>query len=239
MRREMRGNADWPHTRPAATMRNAEGFVQVQMADISANAARAGEPHLRIHIRAIHIDLPTLGVHQRADFLDLGFKNAVGAGIGHHQRGKLGAVLIELRLQVINIHIAIAVAAHHHHLHARHHGRGRVGAMRGRWDQTNRAVRIAARKMPGANGKKPRIFALAAGIGLQGHSRKASDARQPGFQPADHGDVARRLIHRREGMDIAEAREGHGNHLGRCVQLHGAGPKRDHAAIERDILVFK
>ena len=93
--------------------------------------------------------------------------------------------------------------------------------------------------MPGANGKKPRIFALAAGIGLQGHSSEAGDARQPGFQPADHGDVARRLIHRREGMDIAEAREGHGNHLGRCVQLHGAGPKRDHAAIERDILVFQ
>ena len=209
------------------------------MANISADRTGAGQAHLRIHIRAIHINLPTLGMHERADFLDLRFKNAMGAGIGHHQGGELGAVLIELRLQVINIHIAIAVTADNHHLHARHHGRGRVGAMRGRWDQANGAVRIAARKMPGANGKKPRIFTLAAGIGLQRHSSETGDARQPGFQPADHGDVARRLIHRREGVDIAKAREGHRNHLGRCVQLHGAGPKRDHAAIERDILVFQ
>ena len=130
MRCQMRGNADWPHTRPATAMRNAEGLVQVQMADISANRTWAGEANLRIHIGAIHINLPALGMHQRADFLDLGFKNAVGAGIGHHQRGKFGAMLIELRLQVINIHITIAVTAHHHHLHARHHGGGRVGAMR-------------------------------------------------------------------------------------------------------------
>ena len=36
-------------------------------------------------------------------------------------------------------------------------------------------------------------------------------------------------------MHGAELQEGEGQHLGRGVELHGAGPERDHGPIQRDV----
>ena len=41
-RRQVRRDADRPHARPAAAVRDAEGLVQVQVADVGAEVARAG-----------------------------------------------------------------------------------------------------------------------------------------------------------------------------------------------------
>ena len=40
--REVRGDRDRPHARAAAAVRDAEGLVQVQVADVGADVARAG-----------------------------------------------------------------------------------------------------------------------------------------------------------------------------------------------------
>ena len=49
--------------------------------------------------------------------------------------------------------------------------------------------------------------------------------------------IAERLIGRRERMDFGEFRPGHRHHLGRGVQLHGAGAERNHGAVEREIAI--
>ncbi len=206
---------------------------------VGADRAGTGEAHLRVHVGAIHVHLPALRMDGLADIPDGGFEDAMRRRIGHHQRGEVVAVLLDLRAQVRDIDIAVAVAAHHHHLHARHHGGGRIGAMRRGRDEADVAMPLAPRAVPGADGEQPGILALAAGIGLQRHRGEAGDARQPGFQLADQRDIARRLVHRCEGVDVAEAGEGDGDHLRRRVQLHGAGTERDHAAVERDVLVLE
>src|SRR5450759_151040 len=43
------------HTRTATTMRYGEGFMKVQMADISTNMSGIRESDLRIHICSIHV----------------------------------------------------------------------------------------------------------------------------------------------------------------------------------------
>ena len=61
-RREMRRDADRSHARPAAAVRNAEGLVQVQVADVGADLGRTAEPDLRIHVGAVHVHLAAAGV---------------------------------------------------------------------------------------------------------------------------------------------------------------------------------
>ena len=100
-------------------------------------------------------------------------------------------------------------------------------------------MRIAPGAVIGANGQKPGIFTLAAGIGLQRHRGKPGHIRQPAFQPSDHRQITPRLIRRGKGMDIGKTGEGDGDHLRRRIQLHGAGTQRNHAPVQRHILVFQ
>ena len=58
-------------------------------------------------------------------------------------------------------------------------------------------------------------------------------------QAADHGQIPCRLIRWRERMDIGEPGQRDRDHLGGRVQLHRARPQRDHAAVERYVLVFQ
>ena len=54
--------------RTAATVRNAEGFVQIEVADVGADVARRSEPDLRVHIGAIHVDLAARIMDELANF---------------------------------------------------------------------------------------------------------------------------------------------------------------------------
>ena len=56
-RREVRRHADRPHARSAAAVRNRKRLVQVQVADVGADRRRTREPDLRVHVRAVHVDL--------------------------------------------------------------------------------------------------------------------------------------------------------------------------------------
>ena len=95
-RSEMFGDADRSHARAAAAVRNAESFVQIQMANIRADVARAAKPDLRVHIRAVHVNLAAVRMNDLANLADGGFENAVGGRIGHHQRGQI--VFVRRRL---------------------------------------------------------------------------------------------------------------------------------------------
>lgn len=50
-------HTDGAHTRHAAPVRDAKGFVQVQVAYVSTDEPGGGQGHLRIHVRTVHVHL--------------------------------------------------------------------------------------------------------------------------------------------------------------------------------------
>ena len=239
VRREMRGDADRPDAGPAAAMRDAEGLVEVEVAHVGADRRRRGQPHLRVHVGAVHVDLAAVLVDQRADLADALLEHAVRARIGHHQRRQPRRMLLRLGAEVGEVHVAVAVAGDHDDLHPRHHRARRIGAVRGGGDQAHVALRLAPRAVPGADRQQARVLALAAGIGLERDGGEARRRAEPIREPPRELRIALRLVRRREGMRVREAGKGHRHHLGGGVQLHGAGAERDHAAVQRHVAVFQ
>src|SRR6185503_2391588 len=86
--REMLPHADRSHAGAAAAMRDAEGLVQVEMADIGAVIAGPGQPDLRIQVGAVEIDLSAMAMDDVADLANLLLEHAMGRGIGDHDRRK-------------------------------------------------------------------------------------------------------------------------------------------------------
>ena len=105
--RQVRRDADGTHAGSAAPVRNGKRLVQVQMADIRADGGRAREPNLRIHVRAVHVDLPAMFVDAGADGLDLVLEDAVRRWIRDHQRRQPVAVLAGLLAEISDIDIAV------------------------------------------------------------------------------------------------------------------------------------
>ena len=69
---------DWSHARAAAAVGDAEGFVEVEVADVGTDFARAGEADLGVHVGAVHVNLAAVLVDDVADFLDRFFKDILG-----------------------------------------------------------------------------------------------------------------------------------------------------------------
>ena len=65
----MRDDADRADAGAAAAVRDAEGLVQVEVADVGAELARRGEADQRVHVGAVHVDLAAVRVHDLADSL--------------------------------------------------------------------------------------------------------------------------------------------------------------------------
>ena len=63
VRREMRPHTDRPDTGTAATVRDAERLVQVQVRHVRAELAGTGEPDHRVEVGAVDIDLAAGVVH--------------------------------------------------------------------------------------------------------------------------------------------------------------------------------
>ena len=55
-------HADGAHARAAAAVGNAEGLVQVQVADVGADVAGPAEADLGVHVGAVHVDLAAVAV---------------------------------------------------------------------------------------------------------------------------------------------------------------------------------
>ena len=209
------------------------------MADIGADRSGRGQPDLRVHVGAVHVDLAAVLVDHGADIADGGLEHAVRRWVGDHQRRQPVGMLLRLCAQIGQIDVAVAVAADDHHFQPGHRGAGGVGAVRGGWDQAHVAMLFAAGFVPCADRQQTGIFALRAGIRLQRNFGEAGGGAEPGLQTADQGQVAGGLVRRRERDACRRTRAGDRDHLGRGVQLHRAGTQRDHAAVERDVLVLQ
>jgi hypothetical protein len=84
-RREVRSHRDRTHAGTAAAVRDAKRLVQVQVADIGAEVARPAQPHLRVHVRAVQVDLTAARVDELADLLDLLLEHAMRRRVRDHQ----------------------------------------------------------------------------------------------------------------------------------------------------------
>ena len=165
-RDQMGLHADGPHAWSTAAVRDAEGLVQVEVAHVGADVARACEPDQRVQVGAVEIDLAAMRVDDVADLPDAPLEHAVRRRIGDHAGRKPFPVQFGLGAEILDVDIAVAVGADHDDAHPAHLGRGRIGAVRRGGDQADVAVRLAARQVIGPDGKKPGIFALGPGIRL-------------------------------------------------------------------------
>ena len=106
-------------------------------------------------------------------------------------------------------------------------------------NQTDIAMRFAARFVIRADDEQPGVFALRTGIGLQRNAREAGDFREPVFQLLKKNLIAARLLQRRERMNLRELRPRNGKHFRRGVELHRAGAERNHRGREREVARFE
>src|SRR5947209_12008048 len=106
-RGEMRLDADRTHARAAAAMRDAEGLVQVEMADIGAVIAGPAKADLRVEVGAVEIDLAAMAMDDVADLANVLLEHAMGRGIGDHDRGEIGRMLLRLGAEIIDVDVAV------------------------------------------------------------------------------------------------------------------------------------
>ena len=108
--------------------------------------------------------------------------------------------------EVGDLDVAGRIAGYRDDLQPGHDGGGRVGAVGGHRNEADVAVRIAGRSVIVADGEQARIFALAAGVGLQRDRVEAGDLGEHRLELLEELLVALRLLERREGMHEGEAR---------------------------------
>ena len=174
-RSEMGCNADRTHSWATTTVGDAEGLVEIQVANVRPIGTRPTEAHLGIEIGAIEIHLATVGMHQVTDAANPRFKHPMGGGIGDHQGRQSVGMLRHAGGEIRLIDVAIFITGHRHHLQAGHDGTGWIGAMGTRGNQANRAMCIPAGEVPGADDQKTGVFTLGAGIGLKRNGGKAGE----------------------------------------------------------------
>ena len=148
---QVRADRDRPDAGTAATVRNAERLVQIQVRYVGPECAGRGQAHERIQVRSVDVYLAAMRMHDVADIADVLLEHAVGRGIGDHDRGEVFRMFFGLDAQITDVDVAARVAGDHHDLHAGHAGGGRIGAVRRRRDKTCLAMRLAARGVIGAD----------------------------------------------------------------------------------------
>ena len=66
----MSAYGNWANAGPTATVRDAERFVQIEMAHVGAKVPGLGDANERVEVGAVDIDLATVGVHRCANRSD-------------------------------------------------------------------------------------------------------------------------------------------------------------------------
>ena len=190
-------------TRATATVRNTEGLVKVQMADIGTNFTRRTEADLSVHVGTVHVDLTTVLVNKITGLLDLRFKHTESARVCDHDCTKLLAVLLTLGLQICHVQVSgPALALDCHNTHTGHSCTGRVGAMGRDGNQTD--ITLLARLLLEvlANNAETGELALSTRVGLQRDRVEASDFCKVGFKLVDQSFVSLGLLRRSKGVDV-------------------------------------
>ena len=235
-RGEVLGNGDGANPGTAAAVRDAEGLVKVEVTSIGTEIARAADADEGVEVGAIEIDLAASLVDLFAKVTNASFENTVGGGIGDHGRGDAGAVFLNLGVEVGEVDVAGGIAGHGDDAEAGEDGGGRIGPVGGDGDEADVALGLAAGELPAADSKEAGVFALGAGVGLEGDVRQAGDLAEPVLEVGDHAGVAGGLIGRGEGVGIRDGGPAERGELGGSIELHGAGAEWNHGVGGGEIL---
>ena len=206
-------HADRPHPRAAAPVWDAKRLVEVQVAHVRSDVPRTAQSHLRVHVGAVHVDLPSVPVDDLADPADLLLEDAVGVAAGVRLDG--------------------------HDSQAGHHGARGIGAVRRVRDQARGPVALPARAVIRLDHEQPGELTLRARVRLQRDLREAGDFCKHVLELAEQRAVPGGLLSRRERMQPVELTPRQRDHLGRGVQLHGARPKGNHGGGKGQVARFE
>ena len=228
---------DRTHAGAAAPVRDAERLVQIEVADVAAEPAGPGQPDQGVEVGAVDVHLAADVVHRRADLGDVVLVDAVRRRVGDHQRRQPIRVLGHFRAQVVEVDVAVGAARHHHDPHAGQCRRRRVGAVGAGRDQAHVAVGLAALGVIRLDRQQTGVLPLRTRVRLQRHRVIPGDRGQPGLEVGDQLAQPRRVRRRRERMLAGELGPGDRLHLGGRIELHRARAERNHAAVQRNILV--
>mmetsp|Transcript_28308 Transcript_28308/g.91616 ORF Transcript_28308/g.91616 Transcript_28308/m.91616 type:complete len:458 (+) Transcript_28308:216-1589(+) len=233
---ELLVHSDGAHAWSSTPVRNAEGLVQVQVADVSSDVTRRAEANLRIHVGAVHVDQAAGVVDHLADLYNGVLKHSVGGGVGDHEGSEVGLVQLNLLLEVVHVRVAHVVALDGNDVHAAHGSGGGVGSVSSTGDEADVAVGVAMVLVVLTDRHQPCVLASSSSVGLLGDGIEAGNVHEPLVELVQKLVVSLDLIDGHEGMDRVDLGPGHGDHLRGGVELHGAGAKRDHRGVEAKIL---
>ena len=122
------GDANRPGSWAASAMRSGEGLVQVEVHDIYAHIAGAGNSQQRVEVGAVAVDQTAALVHDFADIGNFAFKEPQRIGIGDHDGGGL---LIHGGFDRFRAQMSVLFGGKLHDLIAAQCGRCRIGAVSG------------------------------------------------------------------------------------------------------------
>src|SRR5438046_10098990 len=114
------------------------------MANIRAHIAWPAQADLRIHVGAVHVNLPAIRMNKLADFFDGFFKNPMSRWVCDHQRRQVVAIGLRFSSQILEVHVALPIASAWHHFHAGHDGAGWIGSVSRLRNQNDLTMAFAA-----------------------------------------------------------------------------------------------
>ena len=196
-------------------------------------AAGLVKPDLRVHVRAVHVNLAAVLVNDRADVLNAFLEHAVRRRIGHHQRGQIVAMLLRLSPSDRRRRCCLRRCSRPPPLACRPSPRWRdwCRARRPGSDTRRDACRRDrddTRESPAG----PRIRPASRRSAASETAAKPVISHSACFELLEDLLIAGGLLDRRERMEFRKFRPRDRQHLRRRVQLHGAGAERDHRRVE-------
>ena len=144
-------------------------------------------------------------------------------------------MLLTLGLEVLHIDVPFLITLDRHHPKACHHSRRWICPMRRERNKAHVTLRIVSPLMIPSNRQQSCIFTLRPSIWLKRNCGKLGDFSQPLLESLQHQTVTSGLLFRSEGMNRSYFRPGNWHHFRGRIQLHGAGPKRNHGLVQRQI----
>ena len=130
------------------------------MTDVGPDVARPAESHLRVHVRAVHINLSAVFVHDLADPTHAFLEYAMGRRVGDHQSSQLFPMFLRLGFEVAQLYVAGAVARDRYNFHSGDDRACGIRSVSRGGYQAGVPLRLAALAMIGTDGHQPCVFAL-------------------------------------------------------------------------------
>ena len=116
----MLGDRHRSHARTAPAVGDAEGLVQVQMRDVTAELAGLRQAQQGVEIGPVDVDLPAVFMDQVAHVADVLLVDAVRRRVGDHDRRQIAGMLLALGSEVLEVDRAVVEGGHHHDPHTGH-----------------------------------------------------------------------------------------------------------------------